>query len=105
MRADIILAIVGLVEWHIGNCIGLMIRLTGVAKLALQEHTLTMAHVGDSRGVLCRGGKAIELTHDHKPVRRTFLSLPGHPPIYPIAFNFSTTSIHPPLRRMKRSLS
>lgn len=28
---------------------------------------LTVAHVGDSRGVLCRGGKAIALTTDHKP--------------------------------------
>ena len=33
-----------------------------------QEDRLTLAHVGDSRGVLCRGGTAVELTHDHKPV-------------------------------------
>ncbi|KAJ1638009.1 phosphatase 2C-domain-containing protein [Pavlovales sp. CCMP2436] len=31
---------------------------------------LTVAHVGDSRGVLCRGGRAIELTQDHKPEDR-----------------------------------
>lgn len=30
---------------------------------------LLMAHVGDSRAVLCRGKKAIELTNDHKPDR------------------------------------
>ena len=34
-----------------------------------QEDRLTLAHVGDSRGVLCRGGTAIELTRDHKPVK------------------------------------
>lgn len=28
---------------------------------------LTVAHVGDSRGVLCRGGRAVALTADHKP--------------------------------------
>lgn len=33
----------------------------------MQEETLTVAHVGDSRGVLCRAGTAVELTKDHKP--------------------------------------
>jgi len=33
----------------------------------VQEETLTVAHVGDSRGVLCRAGTAVELTKDHKP--------------------------------------
>lgn len=27
------------------------------------------AHAGDSRAVLCRGSKAIQLTDDHKPER------------------------------------
>ena len=31
------------------------------------ETTLTVAHVGDSRGVLCRGGYAVAVTEDHKP--------------------------------------
>ena len=47
---------------------GLRDGTTAVVAL-VQEDTLTLAHVGDSRGVLCRGGKAVELTHDHKPVR------------------------------------
>jgi len=45
---------------------GLRDGTTAVVAL-VQEDTLTLAHVGDSRGVLCRGGKAVELTHDHKP--------------------------------------
>ena len=33
-----------------------------------QDETLTVAHVGDSRGVLCRGeGRAVGITQDHKP--------------------------------------
>ena len=31
------------------------------------EETLTVAHVGDSRGVLCRAGLAVAITEDHKP--------------------------------------
>ena len=31
------------------------------------ETTLTIAHVGDSRGVLCRAGFAVAVTEDHKP--------------------------------------
>ncbi|XXQ29683.1 PPM-type phosphatase domain-containing protein [Plasmodiophora brassicae] len=31
------------------------------------DSTLTIAHAGDSRAVLCRGGQAILLTDDHKP--------------------------------------
>jgi protein phosphatase 1L len=31
------------------------------------EDTLTIAHVGDSRGVLCRAGYAVAVTEDHKP--------------------------------------
>lgn len=38
------------------------------AVVALVEPTvLTVAHVGDSRGVLCRGGAAVPITDDHKP--------------------------------------
>lgn len=34
----------------------------------VQEEELTVAHVGDSRGVLCRkGGKTVAITQDHKP--------------------------------------
>ena len=32
-----------------------------------KEDTLTVAHVGDSRGVLCRAGYAVAITEDHKP--------------------------------------
>lgn len=32
-------------------------------------HHLLVAHVGDSRAVMCRGKKALELTSDHKPDR------------------------------------
>lgn len=45
---------------------GLRDGTTAVVAL-VQEETLTIAHVGDSRGVLCRAGTAVELTKDHKP--------------------------------------
>ena len=32
-----------------------------------KEEVLTVAHVGDSRGVLCRAGYAVAITQDHKP--------------------------------------
>lgn len=41
---------------------------TGVVAV-VHGHNLLMAHVGDSRAVMCRGKKAIELTSDHKPDR------------------------------------
>lgn len=34
---------------------------------ATSSGEITVAHVGDSRGVLCRAGKAVPLTIDHKP--------------------------------------
>jgi protein phosphatase 1L len=41
---------------------------TGVVSV-VHGHQLTLAHIGDSRAVLCRGKTAIELTADHKPDR------------------------------------
>lgn len=45
---------------------GLRDGTTAVVAL-LEEKALTVAHVGDSRAVLCREGSAIALTEDHKP--------------------------------------
>ena len=42
---------------------------TVVAALFDGVRSVTIANVGDSRGVLCRKGKAISLSKDHKPVR------------------------------------
>lgn len=39
---------------------------TALTALVWGRH-LAVAHAGDSRAVLCRRGKTIELTHDHKP--------------------------------------
>ena len=38
-----------------------------VVQRGAKEDTLTVAHVGDSRGVLCRAGCAMAITEDHKP--------------------------------------
>ena len=40
---------------------------TAVAVRDVSAEELTVAHCGDSRIVLCRAGKAIDLTEDHKP--------------------------------------
>lgn len=36
----------------------------------LKNNRLMLGHAGDTRAVLCRGKKAIELTSDHKPDRQ-----------------------------------
>lgn len=42
------------------------------AVVALKHgNTLFVANAGDSRGVLCRGGKAVALSEDHKPTQDT----------------------------------
>ncbi|KAG5177621.1 phosphatase 2C-like domain-containing protein [Tribonema minus] len=38
-----------------------------VAVVDAHENVVNVAHAGDSRAVLCRGGAAVALTHDHKP--------------------------------------
>ena len=46
---------------------GLLDGTTAVVAL-VEESALTVAHVGDSRGVLCRaGGETVAVTQDHKP--------------------------------------
>lgn len=45
---------------------GLRDGTTAVVAL-VEEEKLTIAHVGDSRGVLCRAGSALPITQDHKP--------------------------------------
>eukprot|EP01105_Mastigella_eilhardi_P019401 TRINITY_DN4559_c0_g1_i2.p1 TRINITY_DN4559_c0_g1~~TRINITY_DN4559_c0_g1_i2.p1 ORF type:complete len:619 (-),score=180.29 TRINITY_DN4559_c0_g1_i2:120-1976(-) len=39
---------------------------TGVVAL-LVEHTLYVANIGDSRAMLVRGGRALQISYDHKP--------------------------------------
>ena len=46
---------------HIANREGLRDGTTAVVAL-VEESTLTIAHVGDSRGVLCRGGNTVAMT-------------------------------------------
>mmetsp|Transcript_7281 Transcript_7281/g.15903 ORF Transcript_7281/g.15903 Transcript_7281/m.15903 type:complete len:370 (-) Transcript_7281:792-1901(-) len=43
---------------------------TAVVALVKNNH-LYVANAGDSRGVLCRGGKAVALSEDHKPAQET----------------------------------
>jgi len=45
---------------------------TAVAAI-VHNNVLYVANAGDSRGVLCRAGKAVELSHDHKPFQTTEL--------------------------------
>ncbi|KAF4730848.1 hypothetical protein FOZ62_018585, partial [Perkinsus olseni] len=39
---------------------------TAVTALLTKTH-LVVANAGDSRAILCRGGRVVELSHDHKP--------------------------------------
>jgi serine/threonine protein phosphatase PrpC len=41
-------------------CVVLHVALSG-------KRTLLTANIGDSRAILCRGGKAVDMTRDHKP--------------------------------------
>ena len=35
-----------------------------------QRHQMVVGHCGDSRAVVCRDGRAVRMTEDHKPNRR-----------------------------------
>jgi len=39
--------------------------------ILLTEREVVCANAGDSRGILCRNGRPIELSHDHKPNHKT----------------------------------
>ncbi|KAF4677252.1 hypothetical protein FOL47_002491 [Perkinsus chesapeaki] len=43
---------------------------TAVTALLTKTHII-VANAGDSRAILCRGGQAVELSHDHKPNSET----------------------------------
>ena len=60
---------------HIANREGLRDGTTAVVAL-VEESTLTIAHVGDSRGVLCRGGNAVAMTQATTSLAST--PLPSH---------------------------
>ncbi|KAF5176919.1 phosphatase 2C, partial [Thalictrum thalictroides] len=63
-------------DWSAGSCCKCMFQLpkcdaagsTAVVSIVTPEKIIT-ANCGDSRAVLCRGGKAIPLSFDHKPDR------------------------------------
>merc|ERR1719487_1930883 len=44
---------------------------TAVCVLVSPEGEICCANAGDSRAILCRAGKAVELSHDHKPNHET----------------------------------
>ena len=78
---------------------GLSDGTTAVVAL-VQADRLTVAHVGDSRGVLCRNGNALALTQDHKPEiaaeRCACWKWPSSPHAHPHArFALSSTSHGP----------
>lgn len=50
------------------TCVMALVRGAGGVKAKMQS-VLTVGWVGDSRAVLCRGGKAIEVSKDHKAER------------------------------------
>jgi len=52
---------------ELSNSCSAQLRYPGTTALCmvLCDGTLTIANIGDSRAMLCRGGKAIELTEDH----------------------------------------
>lgn len=52
---------------HIGDDHALSCGTTGTVCLLHQDYRLVVGHVGDSRAILCRDGKAQRLTVDHCP--------------------------------------
>lgn len=58
-----------MITWSKTFCIGLPSSVGTTCLVALlSDREVTVANVGDSRGVLCdKDGNAVALSHDHKP--------------------------------------
>eukprot|EP00930_Biecheleria_cincta_P057835 TRINITY_DN43706_c0_g1_i1.p1 TRINITY_DN43706_c0_g1~~TRINITY_DN43706_c0_g1_i1.p1 ORF type:complete len:444 (-),score=57.61 TRINITY_DN43706_c0_g1_i1:266-1597(-) len=66
---------------------------TAVACL-VQQDTIIVANAGDSRAVLCRNGKAIECSQDHKPGLQTEAARIQRAGGYIVEQNLGTQTIH-----------